>query len=190
MRLLVEALGSPANMNKIHFYSNMSGDGGAAAASVLMERLGPNLLDFCMSSCRVREAGGLSLARGLQFSQQLRVLDLSDSMFGEKGGAALAETLTKLPSLNQLILKDSGVSGKGLDSILNALIHQALEVLDLASLDMGPEGAAKLAKQIANLPALRELRLAENGLQNKGAKALAAAAYVFPFFSRRNFCSF
>lgn len=50
-----------------------------------------------MSSSRVRSEGGLALIAALRapsLSATLKRLDLGDSMFGEEGGAALAEALS------------------------------------------------------------------------------------------------
>ena len=180
MRLLAEALGTPGKLRKLHFYSNMSGDGGAAAVSVLLERMGPNgaLRDFCMSSCRVRETGGLPLARALGRHPQLQVLDLSDSMFGDN--ADLAAALGQMRGLTQLVLKDAGLKGRGLDAAIDVLAHSELQVLDLSNLELGAKGAARLAQRLGALPSLKVLRLAENELGDKGALALAQAARFGP----------
>lgn len=91
---------SPPPLETLHFYNNMSGDGGAQAAARLVTAL-PGLRDFRFSATRSHGDGCLALAEAIGSKCLLQRLDLSDNSFGKKASAALGKSISKLVRLVQ-----------------------------------------------------------------------------------------
>ncbi len=78
----------------LHFFNNMSGDGGAkAVASVVAAS--PFLQDLRFSSTRGGQVGGMALAQSLGTLTTLVRLDLNDNTFGPGVGVALGAALER-----------------------------------------------------------------------------------------------
>ena len=79
--LLFRGSDQPTVLEKLHFWNNMSGDGGASAIASVVS-LSPNLIDFRLSSTRCGSEGGTDLLQALSTRSTLQHLDLSDNTFG------------------------------------------------------------------------------------------------------------
>ena len=160
-------------LQSIHFHNNMSGSGGALALAEMLPK-SPALKDLRMSSSRVRPDGGCALIESIgKYSHSLVKLNLGDSMFGEKGGNALAQTLPKLPNLEELVLRDTGLEEDGLESLLSCLesgdVLPNLQLLDISQLEVGCEdNAARVGVVCSKRKKLKHLKLEENELETPG----------------------
>mmetsp|Transcript_8263 Transcript_8263/g.9451 ORF Transcript_8263/g.9451 Transcript_8263/m.9451 type:complete len:432 (-) Transcript_8263:25-1320(-) len=160
-------------LQSIHFHNNMSGSGGALALAEMLPK-SPALKDLRMSSSRVRPDGGCALIESIgKYAHSLVKLNLGDSMFGEKGGNALAQTLPKLPNLEELVLRDTGLEEDGLESLLSCLesgdVLPNLQLLDISQLEVGCEdNAARVGVVCSKRKKLKHLKLEENELETPG----------------------
>ena len=122
--------------------------------------------------------GGTALAKSLSATKKLRYLDLGDNNFDEEGSAILAAALTDQPDLIHLNLSSTGLGDDGTKTIVESLgkTAESLEVLNLAGNEI-----KKAAKQLADFlkikDSLVQIRLEENELGNRGAKAIAEALH-------------
>ena len=77
-------LGSPTRLKKLHFWNNMSGDGGAVAIAKLLKQ-SPYIEDFMMATTRCGEGGGVVLCKALKHCTMLHTVDMNDNTFNVSG---------------------------------------------------------------------------------------------------------
>jgi len=166
----------PTRLMSVHFYNNMSGDGGALALAKLLAEC-PCLQDLRFSGTRALRPGSLAVAKALQEHKTMVRLDLADNVFPEEGGLELAKALEDQPSLNWLSLRDCGMEDEAGKAVLSALCASApgLRHLDLSGNDLTVECAPLLAQVVLTHPKLTSILYEENELESKGAKLLANA---------------
>ena len=162
----------------LHFYNNMSGDGGAVAIGDIVKAC-PQLEDLRFSATRSHSEGCKAIARAVAtVGGTLRRLDLSDNNFNSDAAELLAASLRKHPLLVYLNLRDSGLGEEGTSAVLQALRETGprLEVLDLSGNDMTAEQAAELGAllQAPSLAGLKDLAVDDNELGSEGAVAIAS----------------
>jgi Ran GTPase-activating protein 1 len=185
VRLLVDALGAAPRLQGLHFFSNMCGSGGAIALEPLFAKLSKDTampFEFTMSSCRVLSDGSLSLVTSLRHvAPRLRFLDLSDTVMGDKAGGELSTTLLQSTSLKTLLLRDCGIKGSAIGSVVESITNlTSLEQLDLSEVPLGKQQTKKLLEGLKRKPCgLRVLHLAGNEAGNAGVAALLQAEH-FP----------
>mmetsp|Transcript_1875 Transcript_1875/g.4286 ORF Transcript_1875/g.4286 Transcript_1875/m.4286 type:complete len:424 (+) Transcript_1875:625-1896(+) len=165
------------NLRTLQFHNNMSGPGGARAASEIISAC-PVLEDFRMSSSRVRPDGGLPLIKALvALGPQLKRVNLSDSMFDSDCTEALVEGLPTMNEVTDLILRDTGIDK---DALLDALedpeVLPKLAVLDISGLELDAESAEKVATIVKSRTGLRMLWMDDNELESEGAEVFAENA--------------
>ena len=165
-------------LDKLHFWNNMSGDGGGAAiASVVL--LSPELSDFRLSSTRCGSEGGAVLVQALSTRSTLQHVDLSDNTFGG-GVAPLLRTLIsnnlKLITLN---LSDLSIENEGVTAVLECLAttgkRSTLQILDLSFSGVveGHEVLKHFPAMISNCPELHTFGFEENEIGSRGALRIA-----------------
>ena len=178
LKLFVSAIGEAPNLKELHFYSNMSGNGGAAALQPLFQKLAASKAPFAftMSSCRVLSPGTLALAKGLKLvAHRLIYLDLSDSAAGEEGGKELVETLKSCQGMKSLFLRDTGFEPSSASSLADALRQmRKLEQIDLSELSLGKRGVKTIVEALQTCSTIKVLRLGVNEAASSGLKGLLA----------------
>jgi Ran GTPase-activating protein 1 len=181
--LLFRGADTETRLEKLAFWNNMSGDGGARALADVV-RLSPSLEVVRMSSTRCGMDGGAVLLAALdETCRKLTSLDLSDNTFNEACAPQLGSVVSHNPGLLSLNLSDLNIENDGVAAVLLAL-SQAPGTLPLEELDMsfsgivGHECLANLVPACKNAPNLRKLWLEESEIGSRGAMMVARAAEV------------
>jgi uncharacterized protein (TIGR02996 family) len=170
VKLLVEAGG--ASSLEILDISDNALDAAALEALALSPNLG-RLRDLRLDGCQIKGADLNILLRAPWFGRLVR-LSLSGNPIDDQG---LQTLLTKggLARLNELNLNNCGLTQASAGTFVAAKLPE-LHWLDLSRNALGPAGAEALAR--SGLPAnLVELKLDGNLVEDRGAAALAAAAW-------------
>ena len=160
------------NLTKIHFYNNMSGEGGCKQFARILEK-SSKLTDIRFSSTRAGKAGSDIVASALDAALKkgrntgLEKLDLYDNNFGNKTSQdALVSVLELTKSLSYLNLGSCELGNDGVNKICRALFESdsSLEDLDLSHNNMGIIGARALidAASAGKLPNLKTISLDGN----------------------------
>ncbi|KAI8808386.1 hypothetical protein BJ742DRAFT_738934 [Cladochytrium replicatum] len=101
-----------------------------------------------------------------------------NSMITGVGTALLADALKssqiRVLEVSSVLLWDKG-SIEIIRSLIDGSALATLEALTLEGCDIGDGGAAVIAELVTKAPRLRKLVLADNGIQNEGADAIASA---------------
>ena len=129
--------------------------------------------------------------------EQLRILELSDSIFGDEVSNTLFSSLPKslqilqlnyitinsstalafcLPNLQQLSMAGSILNDEHLECLANALSQSKstrLKYLDLSTNEFGPRGVIALAAALGECTILEHLDLSANSIGDTGLKYLA-----------------
>ncbi|CAM9798593.1 unnamed protein product, partial [Choristocarpus tenellus] len=108
--LLTNASGEPIALRTLHFFNNMSGDGGAKALAEVLPHC-PCLEDLRFSGSRAGREGSATVVKALLLcpavtSGLLVRLDLADNTFGVEGGQDLAKALSEQSGLTYINLRD------------------------------------------------------------------------------------
>ena len=125
----------------------MGGNGGGAVSTALEH--------VDLSCCSIGPVGAQHLAQALCVNTSVKTLLLKDNPLGDKVAKTLAEML----------------GGNGAES--NATVNTTQEHVELSSCSMGSAGAQHLAHALCLNTSVKTLKLSENFLHDKGAKALA-----------------
>ena len=170
---------TPTVLTTLHFFNNMSGNGGAVAVADIV-RASPQLRDFRFSSSRGGNEGGVALAAALRHTVgTLTKLDLNDNTFGVRGGVALGATLRWADRLTYLNLGDVAMEDEGVAALASGLVRSGsahtLETLILSANDITAEGAAAVARCVRRCTRLRVVDVSENLLGGTGAALIARA---------------
>jgi len=173
-----------ANLTKIHFYNNMSGEGGCKQFARILEK-SSNLTDIRFSSTRAGRAGSDIVASALDAALEegrnanLEKLDLCDNNFANKASQdALFRALGRTTSLAHLDLRDCDLEGDGVKKVCHALFESdsALEHLDLSGNNVERRGAKQIADYIRDSGGkLKVLCLDDNDLTSRGVVHIASA---------------
>jgi len=178
---------APTNLHTLHFYNNMSGDGGAVACAQLLTHC-PLLADFRFSGTRALRPGSLAVANALQGHSLVVKLDLADNLFVEEGSEKLASALSMMPLLEWINLRDTDLKVEGMNRVAAALQQSApnLRFVDLSGNDLlGPDVGPALSRLLASKHKLSTLLLEDNdSFGDAGALYLAVAFSLgCPFLS-------
>lgn len=173
-----------SRLTKIHFYNNMSGEGGCKEFARILEK-SCNLTDIRFSSTRAGKAGSDIVASALDVALEegrnvnLEKLDLCDNNFGNKASQdALFRALGCTTCLTYLDLRDCDLEDEGVKKVCHALFESdsALEHLDLSGNGVERRGAKQIADYIRDSGGkLKVLCLDDNELTSKGVEKIAAA---------------
>lgn len=161
------------SLRTLHFYNNMSGDGGGEHVARIVKCC-PDLEDFRLGSTRCLEKGGTALGHALKRCLKLKKLDCADNSFMLGGAKAVAEAVSNMKDLEILNLGDLSLTSEGVSAVCAAIRGNAsLEELYLGFNEAGVEASEDLANTIASLPSLRVLDLEGSELGDEGAAVLA-----------------
>eukprot|EP00514_Thraustochytrium_sp_LLF1b_P013320 CAMPEP_0184540744 /NCGR_PEP_ID=MMETSP0199_2-20130426/902_1 /TAXON_ID=1112570 /ORGANISM="Thraustochytrium sp., Strain LLF1b" /LENGTH=444 /DNA_ID=CAMNT_0026934395 /DNA_START=49 /DNA_END=1383 /DNA_ORIENTATION=+ len=165
------------HLKLLHFHNNMSGSGGAVAASNIVLKCS-KLEDFRMSSSRVRSDGGLPLLKALSTrAPSLVRLNLSDSMLDEECTEELVGALKNMPKLTDLVLRDTGIEkGMLLEVLEDKDVVPRLSILDISGLELESEDADVVGKIVSSRMRLRKLWMDDNELESEGVAKFCLAA--------------
>lgn len=174
---------TPTVLTTLHFWNNMSGNGGAIAIADMVAA-SPALRDFRFSSSRGGNDGGVALAKALRHTPLLEALDLEDNTFGLPGARAMGATLASgaAGNLRHLNLADTATGDEGAAALASGIVRGCaarLEVLKLGANELTSEdgpGAAAVARCLRRLTSLRLFDVSDNpDLGDVGARMLARA---------------
>lgn len=178
------AIPTPTRLTTLHFFNNMSGDGGAKALAAILP-LCPLLTDLRFSGTRAGREGSEAVAKSLaslntgEKCVNFVSLDLADNSFGSQGGKNLAKLLANQPNLTYLSLRDGSLEDRGARAVLKSLSSSGcpnLVHLDMAANDMTKRCDPGVSDALKVLPHLEFLSFEENdSFGNVGAKAVASA---------------
>ncbi|CAM9674236.1 unnamed protein product [Chrysoparadoxa australica] len=178
---------SPTQLETLHFFNNMSGDGGAKALAQVLQHC-PKLSDLRFSGTRAGSEGSIAVAKALELcpavdAGRLVSLDLADNSFGTEGAEALAKAIGQFAVLlekNQkgltcLNLRDGALGDDGAVLVTAALAKAAagLTSLDLSGNDLTAKSMSSLARCLRGKPSLIYLGVEENELGSSGAVRLS-----------------
>ena len=161
-------------LSVLHFYNNMSGDGGAVAVGSIV-RASLQLTDFRFSATRSQRSGCGAVAKSLLDLTHLTSLDLSDGMFVGEASVHLSHAIKGNAGLVSLNLRDAGLGKEGVPLVLEALRGcRELKLLDLSGNDIDAESIAFFCAVLeSSLVKLQDLALDDNSIESDGAKLLA-----------------
>ncbi|KAL7448870.1 hypothetical protein ACHAWC_000989, partial [Mediolabrus comicus] len=172
-----------SRLTKIHFYNNMSGEGGCKEFARILEK-SCNLTDIRFSSTRAGKAGSDIVASALDVALEegrnanLEKLDLCDNNFGNSASQdALFRALGCTTCLTYLDLRDCDLEDDGVKKVCHALFESdsTLEHLDLSGNGVARCGAKQIADYIRDSGGkLKVLCLDDNELTSKGVEKIAA----------------
>jgi len=169
-------------LTKIHFFNNMSGDGGCEAFAKIMSSCSSKLTDVRFSGTRAGRRGSLLISSALEqlgskLSNLVR-LDLADNTFGSQGGSILAKALRRCSKLKYLNLRDCVLEDDATGEICRAIwsADAPLEHLDLSGNEISRKGAKSIAELIdESTSTLKVLHCEENEMTSKGVAYIASA---------------
>lgn len=169
-------------LTKIHFYNNMSGNGGCMAFAQILSKCTSKLVDIRFSGTRAGREGSLLISSALENLGQgiinLKHLDLADNSFGSHGGSVLAKALRRAVHLTSLNLRDCVLEDDATGEVCRAVwtSDAPLELLDLSGNEITKKGAKSIAELIEeNESNLKVLHCEENEMTSKGVSYIAAA---------------
>lgn len=176
--------GSPgciaANLLKLHFYNNMSGDGGCQEWARIIEQCNlSTLVDVRFSGTRATKRGSSIIANALHMlasgagdgrgngggttsavtsvqhnnTIKMKKLDLADNTFGLTGGTTLAMALSNMSHLTHLNLRDCCLEDDATIKVCHALWSSStpLVLLDLSGNDITYKGCEAIAEVVEEL---------------------------------------
>ena len=162
----------PTKLTVLHFYNNMSGDGGAVALAKVLP-LCPQLTDLRFSATRAGKTGSRIFAQAMSSLHFLTRLDLCDTTLGSEGASTLAIALGQQKFLEELNLRDTSIGDEGAIVIAGA-IASPLTNLDLSGNDITATGLTSWIPVFHSISTtLTSLMLEENELGSSGAKVVA-----------------
>jgi Ran GTPase-activating protein 1 len=171
--LLFRGPDSPTVLEKLHFWNNMSGDGGATAiSSVILQS--PDLSDFRLSSTRCGSEGGADLVKALSTRTNLQKIDLADNTFGSGVAPLLGPLISNNRNLMHLNLSDLSLDNEGVEEVMKHLSTTG-ERKCLTFLDLSFNGVVDGYEVLKYFPALvartslETFNFEENEIGSRGA---------------------
>jgi len=170
------------NMKRLHFFNNMSGDGGCTAFARIIQKCSCKLIDIRFSGTRAQREGSLNVALALEElickeGCSIEHLDLADNSFGVKGAQALASLLILCKDLKYLDLHDCLLEDEGIrlisDSLLNC--YECLQHLDFSGNDLTKSATDDIVSVLQKATNLGVFRAEENDLTSIGVRGIAKA---------------
>jgi len=148
-----------AGLTKIHFFNNMSGDGGCTFFGKILDNCSARIEDIRFSGTRAGAIGSRIVVEALEVLASsndggstgklanLTRLDLADNSFGSCG-TTLAKSLNQCTSLVHLNLKDCVLSKAGVRSVCAALMEAKCPLvhLDLSGNEILPDVVGSVAE--------------------------------------------
>jgi len=168
-------------LKKIHFYNNMSGDGGCKAFARILRHCGNDLVDIRFSGTRAQRQGSLEVAIALkdlvvEKNCNIEYLDLADNSFDDEGADALASSLYLCTNLKHLDVRDCLLGDSGIQEICHSIIQICpLHFLDISGNDITKNGAQHIVSMFQKTSSLRVFRALENELTSFGVRQIMKA---------------
>jgi len=169
-------------LTKLHFFNNMSGNGGCRAFARIISKCTDKLEDVRFSGTRAGREGSLFISSSLEKLGDkivnLKYLDLADNSFGLEGGSTLAKCLRRCANLTNLNLRDCILEDDATGKVCRALwaSDAPLEKLDLSGNELSKKGARSIADFLEESQGtLKILHCEENELTSKGVAYIAGA---------------
>jgi Ran GTPase-activating protein (RanGAP) involved in mRNA processing and transport len=172
--LLFRGPDTPTVLDKLHFWNNMSGDGGGTAIASVVE-LSPLLSDFRLSSTRCGSEGGANILKALGARCTLRHVDLSDNTFGGAAAPLLRSLVSNNLQLITLNLSDLSLENEAVATVLECLsvgvARPEMTFLDLSFNGVvdGHEVLKHFPAMVSNCPQLKTFGFEENEIGSRGA---------------------
>jgi len=172
-----------ANLTKLHFFNNMSGNQGCVAFKKIISRCEGKLENVRFSGTRAGPEGSAHIASALHDLardgklKNITRLDLADNSFG-KCFEDIAIVLKQCTNLVYLNLHDCMLGDEGTKHVCNALLetNAPLTFLDLSGNEISASGAKHLAKLIKSInQSLISFSAEENEMTSIGIKRVAQA---------------
>jgi Ran GTPase-activating protein (RanGAP) involved in mRNA processing and transport len=124
----------------------------------------------------IRERGCYFLCDNLALNHTLNTLDLSSNKLPEDAGPSLAKLLNLSQGLSTLLVSNNQLGDRGCTALADALArNQGITDLDVAYNDIGQEGLIQLAAAIQEQASLVKLCVWGNDLQAESTSQLAFA---------------
>lgn len=169
-------------LTKIHFYNNMSGNGGCRAFARIISKCSDKLEDIRFSGTRAGREGSLFISSSLENLGDriinVRNLDLADNSFGLDGGSTLAKALRRCINLTTLNLRDCVLEDDATGLVCRALwtADAPIEKLDLSGNEVSRKGAKAIAELLEDCQStLKVLHCEENEMTSKGVAYIAGS---------------
>ncbi len=150
---------------------NQIGDKGLESLSDMLT-VNHVLAKLAVSDNRLTAAGAVHLSKALAKNSSCQELDLHKNFVGDKGAAALAETMRVLEVLN---LEKNGISSEGAKKLAESPGFKTLVSLNLRENNVADEGAKCIAEPLGESKAMACLILYHCNIGDAGAGALASA---------------
>lgn len=181
-----------SGLTKIHFYNNMSGDGGCKSFAKIIANCSSKIQDIRFSGTRAGANGsdivveamhvlatssnGVDACDGCKLDNLIR-LDFADNTFG-RCGDTLAKALNKCSKLSYLNVKDCVMDNIGVRSVCSALTQSgcSLKHLDLSGNEIPPEIISSVAALLEGDiigDSIRYLAMEECEMTSIGVKRIA-----------------
>lgn len=180
--------------------NDMAVDGATHLAS-LLERPQCVMKNLCLFGNRLGAEGTIALASGIARNRSLETLVLGNNMFTNRACGTLGSALQRNDTLRHLDVRSNGISQQGLVALApgfsrlhsvalssNPLGSESADILvktfvrsdcirslDVWCCNLQDHGGIRLSGLIAASTSLVELNLAENGIEDSGASAIAKA---------------
>jgi len=171
-----------SRLTQLHFYNNMSGNGGCQAFARILSTCSETLEDIRFSGTRAGREGSLWISKALEQLGgkiiHLKYLDLADNTFGTEGGSILAKALRRCVSLQRLNLRDCVLEDEATSVICRALwaADAPMEILDLSGNEITKHGAKAIAELLQDTQStLKIFHCEENEMTSKGVVSIASA---------------
>ncbi|HUU34444.1 MAG TPA: globin domain-containing protein, partial [Vicinamibacterales bacterium] len=154
------AAAAPASLTTLGLAGNHLHAEGVAQLAATVTTVALESLD--VSRCGLQASGWLALAEWPAL-HRLRHLVADSNGLGDQQGQALADSLSRLPALEVLRLRDNHLATIACAALARSPFAGRAVVLDLSTNEVGDEGVAGLLDRVA-WPALTELRLEQNAI--------------------------
>uniref|UniRef100_A0A915EP04 Ran GTPase activating protein 1 n=1 Tax=Ditylenchus dipsaci TaxID=166011 RepID=A0A915EP04_9BILA len=122
------------------------------------------LEEIVMPQNGIKAEGIINLADAVRGSPYLKVLNLNDNTFGEKGAMAMAQAVSSLTSLESVDFGDCLCRNKGSKEICIKLVRSgsALKQLNLSGNEITYDTAKELISQVKQIDSMESLKLGTN----------------------------
>jgi len=169
------------NLTQIHFFNNMSGNGGCHAFARILSRCSDALRDVRFSGTRAGRDGSQVVASALAAmedrARNIVRLDLADNTFGIEGARNLAKVLRQTTNLTYLNLAECMCEDEGIGLICHSLwaADAPIAEINLSGNEISKSGARSIAEYMEENSTIKIFCAEENELTSLGVKRLVTA---------------
>lgn len=169
------------NLTKIHFFNNMSGNGGCHAFARILSRCSDALRDVRFSGTRAGRDGSHVVASALAAmedrARNIVRLDLADNTFGIEGARNLAQVLRQTTGLRYLNLAECMCEDEGIGLICHSLwaADAPIAEINLSGNEISKKGARAIADYLEENSTIKIFCAEENELSSLGVRKIVTA---------------